>query len=384
MEALTEEVRRLVKSGDEKTRKDVLDALSKLSASIESPDDTGQRITFYNMQLAGIRIGIDLKLFEVLTQSETPLTVDDLSKKTGANPVLLGRILRYLASYYAVEEVSKDTFTASRMSKTFADSGFQAGIGHMFNTCGPIIQELPAWLKENHYPDIQDSLKTPFQKAMKTDQPAFIWLQQQPENLAYFNEYMKTNRAGMPTFLDVYPVLDRATNLGPERALFVDIGGGVGHQAVAFRQLYPQLQGRVIVQDLAPTLERALAHPEIEKMPYDFFNPQIVQAKFYYLRNIFHDWPDHKCREILNNTLEAMAPDSYLLVDDMVLPNTGVHWQQAQLDILMMASMGARERTQEQWHQLVEGTGLGIIKIHTYTASLQDSIIEAVLAPKAS
>lgn len=42
-----EEVRRQAKAGDEKTRKDILDSLSKLYASIESPDDTVQRFTFY-------------------------------------------------------------------------------------------------------------------------------------------------------------------------------------------------------------------------------------------------------------------------------------------------------------------------------------------------
>lgn len=47
MEALVEEVRRQAKAGDEKTRKDILDSLSKLYASIESPDDTVQRFTFY-------------------------------------------------------------------------------------------------------------------------------------------------------------------------------------------------------------------------------------------------------------------------------------------------------------------------------------------------
>lgn len=75
-----------------------------------------------------------------------------------------------------------------------------------------------------------------------------------------------------------------------------------------------------------------------------------------------------------------MASDSYILIDDMVLPNEGVHWQQVQLDMLMMASLGARERTQEQWDEPVEGTGLIVNKVHVYTASLQDSIIELVPA----
>lgn len=47
LESLAQEVRRLAESGDESTRKSVLDALGKLSASIESPDDTVQRFSFY-------------------------------------------------------------------------------------------------------------------------------------------------------------------------------------------------------------------------------------------------------------------------------------------------------------------------------------------------
>ncbi|KAJ5107921.1 S-adenosyl-L-methionine-dependent methyltransferase [Penicillium angulare] len=382
MEALSEEVRRQA-LGDEKSRKRILDSLSALSASIESPDDTVQRFTFYNMQLTAIRTAIDLQLFEILSQNEAPLTVDQISEKTGANAVFLGRILRYLASYYAVKETSKDTFTASNISKTFAQPGFQAGVGHLFDNAGPSIQEFPAFMKEKNYPDIQDNVKTPFQKSMNTDLPAFLWLQEHPKNLEFFNLHMNGNRAGMPTFLDVFPVLERAsTGLDHERALFVDIGGGIGQQAIAFRERYPQLEGRVIVQDLAQTTANALVqHTNVEAMAYDFFTPQPVKgAKFYYLRNIFHDWPDHKCREILKNTIDAMAPDSYILIDDMVLPNVGVHWQQAQLDMLMMTALGARERTQEQWNQLVESAGLKISQVHTYTESLKDSIIEVVIA----
>ena len=43
-----------------------------------------------NMQLACIRTAIDLKLFELLTQADGPLTVDQLSESTGANPVFMG------------------------------------------------------------------------------------------------------------------------------------------------------------------------------------------------------------------------------------------------------------------------------------------------------
>lgn len=155
-----------------------------------------------------------------------------------------------------------------------------------WNNCGQIIQILPSWLKENNYPDIQDNVKTPFQKALNTDVPAFIYMQQNPEALGYFVEHMMSNRAGMPTFLDAYPVLEKATGLSPERALFVDIGGGLGHQAIGFRQRYPQLEGRVIVQDLSQTLAHAIDFPGVEKQTYDFFTPQVVKGTVYSLSQL--------------------------------------------------------------------------------------------------
>ena len=103
-------------------------------------------------------------------------------------------------------------------------------------------------------------------------------------------------------------------------------------------------------------------------------------AKFYYLRNVLHDWPDDKCIAILRYLVPAMDRDSRILIDDMVLPNTGVHWQATQLDLAMMAVLGSVERTEEQWYTLMENAGLKILQIYTYTEVLKDSII--VVVPK--
>lgn len=42
------------------------------------------------MEEVSIRIAIDLDLFNILVKSETPQTLDDLTKATGADKVLLG------------------------------------------------------------------------------------------------------------------------------------------------------------------------------------------------------------------------------------------------------------------------------------------------------
>ena len=64
------------------------------------------------------------------------------------------------------------------------------------------------------------------------------------------------NRSGRPTLLEVYPVLEKTeTNMDPERALFVDVGGGYGTQAIAFQKKWPHLPGRVIIEDLPETVK---------------------------------------------------------------------------------------------------------------------------------
>lgn len=91
-----------------------------------------------------------------------------------------------------------------------------------------------------------------------------------------------------------------------------------------------------------------------------------------------HDYTDEKCVEILNNIISAMEKESRILIDEMVLPATGVHWQAAQVDMVMMAGLAAMERTREQWDALMEKAGLKILDVFTYTESLNDSIIVAV------
>ena len=208
---------------------------------------------------------------------------------------------------------------------------------------------------------------------------------------------MVAQRHGMPTWLDVYPVEKIARNLSLEETLFVDVGGGLGHQCIASRERFPHLSGRVILQDIPQTVTHAIHHDKVEIMVHDFFEPQRIKgtnitpkyqcrqadrspgAVFYYMRNILHDYPDKQCLMILKNIIAAMEKDSVILIGGVVLPDSGIHWQATQLDMAMMTGMAAVERTKEQWYALLESAGLKIKKIWTYTTSLQDSIIEAVL-----
>ncbi|KAJ5933890.1 hypothetical protein N7454_006219 [Penicillium verhagenii] len=169
---------------------------------------------------------------------------------------------------------------------------------------------------------------------------------------------------GLPrdgSWLGVIPIGDQARSMtgdgDSDRKIFVDIAGSVGHQCARLLTQHPGLAVRVVLQDLEETFKRAPKIQGVDFMVYDFFTEQPVKgeslffflsasswvlmisalfpladfvcdqgAKYYYLRMIIHDWEDDKAVQILKNIVPAMAEDSQILIDDVVLPNTGAHW----------------------------------------------------------
>lgn len=74
----------------------------------------------------------------------------------------------------------------------------------------------------------------------------FPYYKQYPEQLSYFQKLMSVPRDG--DWLDVVSFAEETANVSSDRALFVDIGGSIGHQSKRLRFKYPTLSGRVIVQ----------------------------------------------------------------------------------------------------------------------------------------
>jgi hypothetical protein len=91
---------------------------------------------------------------------------------------------------------------------------------------------------------------------------------------------------------------------------------------------------------------------------------------------VLHDWDDEKSLEILKNLVPAMGPDSLILIDEMVLPNTGVHWWSAWMDLHML---GAWERNVDQWHSLLDRAGLRVVDIQKYMPTMRHSLITVAL-----
>ena len=76
--------------------------------------------------------------------------------------------------------------------------------------------------------------------------------------------------------------------------------------------------------------------------------------------------------------MNAMGKDSVILIDAMVISNTGTHWHAIQLDLTIMSSLASMERTEIQWQTLLEKSGLRVRDMLSYTSNTRDSLIVAM------
>ena len=202
---------------------------------------------------------------------------------------------------------------------------------------------------------------------MRTKLHYFEWLKAHPREQAAFNTVMGISRMNRgEEWFEFYPVEHKLRAAG-DKPLLIDIGGGLGHDLIALKSKFPNLSGRLIVQDLPIVIENVKDLPSgIEAMQHDFFTPQPVKgAKAYYLRTVLHDWPDKQVRKILENIRAAMSRDSILLINENVLPESNVPLYPAMLDLSMMAIFSSLDRTQTQFKELLDSAGFKLLQVWT-------------------
>jgi len=244
---------------------------------------------------------------------------------------------------------------------------------------------LPDWLEKIEYKDPVGILPTAWSSTLNiADKHPYAWLADKPWALELAQAHMRVQREGRPLFFDALNFEERfAQNTDSETILFVDIGGSTGPQSRELRKRFPNLKGRVLLQDRPEVVAQAkeeLKTMGIEAEVHDIFTPQTVKgARTYYLRNIFHAWGDPTCKQILVNAKEGLTEDSVLLIDEIVLPERDATAQGAQHDVEVMICVGGIERTRAQWENLLNSAGLQLREVINYDTDFEDSVIIAGL-----
>ena len=77
-----------------------------------------------------VKVGCDLVVFKTLSESKKPLSVKELAEPSDADPVLLSRILKYLAANRMISETTQDHFHHTGATKALADPRIEGAINY--------------------------------------------------------------------------------------------------------------------------------------------------------------------------------------------------------------------------------------------------------------
>ncbi|SPQ24141.1 92f86a0f-5903-4fca-ab4e-4565446c5867 [Thermothielavioides terrestris] len=326
----------------------------RLQIAAATPEDTLFNFRLQVVQNMGIMMLVELGILDALVGSEAQTTTSsELAKASGCDEGVVG----------------EQTYRANKLTSLLVQPGWRGAMRWM-EIIYPVAADMRRFLTSTNFGRVLDPPVTAFEFVHKRS----MWqvLENQPEQRTNFDLWMRERKRHEETLWHRrYPACTALShdNLksGPDAVLMVDVGGANGSQLINFKKQFPHLPGRYVLQDLPESLAAMRQPPDgIEVMAYDFFTPQPIKgARFYYFRAVFHNWPEQKCIEILRNLVPAMDPEySTLLIDDYVLPNTGVQLHSAVADIHMMCMFNSSERTKKEYDTILEKAGLEIVAIY--------------------
>jgi hypothetical protein len=109
-----------------------------------------------------------------------------------------------------------------------------------------------------------------------------------------------------------------------------------------------------------------------------------AHGDLYLLSHILHDWDEERAGAVLQACRRAMAPQSKLLIADLVLPERAepnpVMQNNMLFDLVMMVWTGGRERTEGELRALLNAARLRLVGVIPMPMQIADSLVEATPA----
>ena len=280
-----------------------------------------------------------------LVQDE-PKTAEELASATGTHANSLFRVLRALASMGIFTE-QDGRFALTPLAEPLRS-----------NVPGS-MRAMAIMLGEEHqraWGNILHSVRTgetAFDHVYGMH--CFEYLEQNPESGATFNDAMTA--LSSQTHVAVVSNYDFS---GIET--LVDVGGGHGTLLSLILKANPQLRGKLfdlphVVNGAPRVLEAHGVTDRCEVSSGDFFK-EVPAGDAYILSHIIHDWVDERSIQILSSCRRAAQGNARLLLVEMVIPEGNDPFWGKWLDLnMLMMTPGGRERTEQQYRDLLSAAG---------------------------
>ena len=273
----------------------------------------------------------DLRIAERLADGPRPVSA--LAEETGADPDVLQRLLRALASDGIFAEEEPGVFRNTDVSEQLLEEGW-AAFAHFF---GGVWHQAVGSLDTSGRAAWPERYDTDF----------WSWLGAHPRERALFDSAMQQGKVDRAARFDRVEWRDGET--------VVDVGGGNGSLLSAVLEGRPGLHG--LVFDLPETVRDERAFDDRIRFVEGSFFESVPEADVYLLSTILHDWDDESAAAILRTIRAGAPPHARLVLFEAVVPDGnepgGAKW----LDLLMLTLFAGRERNEAQWRELLETSG---------------------------
>ena len=276
--------------------------------------------------------------------------------------------MRACVACHLFSETGKELYAHNAYSRCFLREADRDMFRQMYDFGGKAVYALPQFLQRTHLQNPEDYAHSAWQLGHHTELGLWEFLSEDPQRMRIFSSGMRSLATVANSDVGPYPFAQElnAEPLAADEIVLVDVGGGYGQALERIKQDFPNLKGRLCLQDQQHVIQDARAKGlsiDIETQAMSFFQPNPIRgARAYYFRRIFHDWSDQPSVEILRNVAQAMSRNSRILISDTVVPDRGATRATALQDLNMMAFAGM-ERTEEQWQSLVQKAGLNLIRV---------------------
>jgi hypothetical protein len=287
--------------------------------------------------------------------NDGPRKTTDLATQLEVRESALYRVLRALASRGIFEETAPRSF-ANNPTSSYLRSGVPGSMRSM----------VIFWGTENYFRPFGEILYS-----VQTGEPArskvlgmdgWEFLQQNPALARIFDDAMTDSSAL------VGPAIASAYDFGRWGSI-MDVGGGNGVLLAAILKAHSGLTGTLA--DLPHVLERATERGFLggdlksrsAMLPCDFLREVPSGSRAYVMKHVIHDWDDEHAHTILVNCRHAVPADGALLLVEWALREANLPSTGKLLDVVMLLLTGGRERTIEEYGELLGGAGFRLNRV---------------------
>ncbi len=298
-----------------------------------------------------------------------PRNVEDLAQAAGADAPSLYRVLRALASFGVFKELNERVFGLTPTAELLRSDSPQS------------LRDLAIFMGEDWHWRVWG--RTLY--SVRTGKAAwaevhgaevFPYFAANAEAARIFDRAMTSlSNLAIRAVVDGYDFSDIKT--------LVDVAGGHGRLLTSILKAHPSVKG--ILFDQPHVLEGAKGSEQInavgnrcELVGGDFFAGVPAGADGYIMKHIIHDWDDEQALKILQNIKNVMKDDGRVMLVESVITGSNEPDLGKLLDIEMLVSPGGKERTADEYKELLARAGLRLTRIVPTKSPY--SVIEAMKA----